>query len=128
MVQPALKTADILENEGITCEVVNMRFVKPLDGPLIDSVAARFKFIVTLEDNVVSGGFGSAVAEYLAAQGITDTRLKIHGVPDRFVEQGTPAELQRDLMLDPPGITTIVRDFLAAHHPEQRRPMEAIAE
>ena len=128
MVQPALKTADILENEGITCEVVNMRFVKPLDGPLIDSVAARFKFIVTLEDNVVSGGFGSAVAEYLAAQGITDTRLKIHGVPDRFVEQGTPAELQRDLMLDPPGITTIVRDLLAAHHPEQRRPMEAIAE
>lgn len=128
MVQPALKAADILENEGITCEVVNMRFVKPLDGPLIDSVAARFKFIVTLEDNVVSGGFGSAVAEYLAAQGITDTRLKIHGVPDRFVEQGTPAELQRDLMLDPPGITTIVRGFLAAHHPKQRHPIEAIAE
>lgn len=128
MVQPALKAADILENEGITCEVVNMRFVKPLDGPLIDSVAARFKFIVTLEDNVVSGGFGSAVAEYLAAQGITDTRLKIHGVPDRFVDQGTPAELQRDLMLDPPGIATIVRGFLAAHHPEQRHPIEAIAE
>lgn len=128
MVQPALKAADILENEGITCEVVNMRFVKPLDGPLIDSVAARFKFIVTLEDNVVSGGFGSAVAEYLAAQGITDTRLKIHGVPDRFVDQGTPAELQRDLMLDPPGIATIVRGFLAAHHPEQRHPIEAITE
>jgi 1-deoxy-D-xylulose-5-phosphate synthase len=128
LVHPALHAAALLEQEGISCEVVNMRFVKPLDGALIDNLAERFKAIVTLEDNVISGGFGSGVSEYLAARSGVSVRLKIHGVPDRFIEHGTPAELHRDLLLDPPGIATVVRTFLAGLRSEQSHPVEAIAE
>lgn len=128
MVYPALKAAEVLEKEGITCEVVNMRFVKPLDAELIDGLIERFKAIITLEDNVVTGGFGSGVAEYLAARHAPNVRLKIHGIPDRFIDHGTPAELHRDLLLDAPGIAAVVRTFLTDVGSEQQDPVEAIAE
>ncbi len=112
MVQNALKAAALLEQQGISAEVVNMRFVKPLDADLIVSMASRFDHIVTVEDNSVRGGFGSGVAETLAEKGCTHVQLKIHGLPDRFIDHGTPDELHRDVQLHPQGIADVVQQFL----------------
>jgi 1-deoxy-D-xylulose-5-phosphate synthase len=90
-----------------------MRFVKPLDGDLLRGVALRIPRLVTLEDNVVIGGFGSAVAEFLASEGITGVRLLSLGIPDRFIDHGTPQELQAELGLDPAGVARSVTAFLA---------------
>ncbi len=127
MVQNALKAADILEKQGITAEVVNMRFVKPLDTELVADVARRFDHIVTVEDNSAVGGFGSAVAECLAAKAITNVQLKIHGIPDHFVDHGTPDELHRDVKLDANGIAGVVSEFLRAQPTVLHQPVGAIA-
>lgn len=112
MVQNALKAAALLEGQGISAEVVNMRFVKPLDAELVGEIARRFDHIITLEDNSIIGGFGSAVAECLAERKVTNVQLKIHGIPDHFVDHGTPEELHRSLHLDPAGIAAVVAEFL----------------
>jgi len=125
MVHNGVKAAEQLERAGISAEVVNMRFVKPLDGELLENLASRFVIVVTLEDNVVTGGFGSAVAEHLASKGITSIRLKIHGVPDQFIDHGTPAELQHELHLDPIGIAQVVTEF--AKKTAQHAPIEVLA-
>ncbi len=109
MVHPALQAAADLGREGITCEVVNMRFVKPLDTSLLDDVATRFKHVVTVENNAGIGGFGSAVAEYLAAHHAHGPEIHIHGIPDRFVDHGSPAELAAELGLDAAGIIRFVK-------------------
>ena len=113
MTNVALKAAEQLSQEGIAAEVVNMRFLKPLDGDLLRGVALRIPRFVTLEDNVVIGGFGSAVSEFLASDGITGVRLLSLGMPDRFIDHGTPGELQAELGLDPPGVARSVTAFLA---------------
>ncbi len=112
MVAPSLQAATALAHEGIECEVVNMRFVKPLDGALLEDVLARFKTIITVENNSVLGGFGGAVSEFVAAAGHAGTRLTTHGIPDRFVDHGSPAELADELGLDGPGIAAVVRSVL----------------
>jgi 1-deoxy-D-xylulose-5-phosphate synthase len=113
MTYVALKAAEQLSREGIAAEVVNMRFVKPLDCDLLRGVALRIPRLVTLEDNVVIGGFGSAVTEFLASDGITGVRLLSLGLPDRFIDHGTPQELHAELGLDPPGVARSVAAFLA---------------
>jgi 1-deoxy-D-xylulose-5-phosphate synthase len=108
MVNPSMKAAEILEAEGITCEVLNMRFVKPIDEELLLSVASRFTVVVTVEDNTAIGGFGSAVNEFFSAKGITSVRTLNHGIPDRFVDHGSPAELHAELQFDPRGIAAVI--------------------
>jgi 1-deoxy-D-xylulose-5-phosphate synthase len=117
MVAPALAAAATLAAEGIQCEVVNMRFVKPIDAALLDDVAARFTQVVTLENNSVIGGFGSAVCEYYAGREKTDVRVTVHGIPDRFVDHGSPAELAAEVGLDAPGIAALVRSLRSASTP-----------
>ena len=85
-----------------------MRFVKPIDTLLLDEVAARFDRIITVEDGVVSGGFGSAVLEYFATMNYQKTVVRL-GVPDRFVEQGTQPELYHECGFDADGICDAVR-------------------
>jgi 1-deoxy-D-xylulose-5-phosphate synthase len=126
-VQNALKAATLLEEEGISAEVVNMRFVKPIDAGLIEELAHRFNCFVTVEDNTIKGGFGSAVAECLASKQITDVRLKIHGIPDRFIDHGTPDELYREVGIDPQGIAAVVREFLHAGRTAATQAVRAIA-
>ena len=86
-VHPALEAAHLLEDRGISCGVVNMRFVKPLDVELINERAAKTPRLVTVEDNVLAGGFGSAGLEALPSAGVSVLRL---GLPDAFVEHGAP--------------------------------------
>jgi 1-deoxy-D-xylulose-5-phosphate synthase len=116
-VQTALKAADLLQGQDISAEVVNMRFVKPVDHELLRDIAARFSRIVTVEDNTILGGFGSAIAEALAAEGITHVRLRMLGIQDRFVDHGTPQELAAEVGLDPAGITVSVARFVAEGAP-----------
>lgn len=111
-VQAGLGAAATLENEGIQCELINARFVKPLDEKMLEQVADRFTHIITIEDNVVLGGFGSAVTECYARKGITGVLLKAIGIPDRFIEHGAPTELSAELGLDAGGIARVIREFL----------------
>ncbi len=92
MVDAAKKAAAMLEEKGVHAAVVNMRFVKPIDTATIDATATKNKLLVTLEENVLPGGFGSAVAEYMADAG---HRTPLHriGIPDRFVSQGAKSKL-----------------------------------
>jgi 1-deoxy-D-xylulose-5-phosphate synthase len=121
MLYPALAAAKLLEGDGIEAEVVNTRFVKPLDHELLDDIAGRFRAIMTLEEGTVRGGFGSAVAEYLAMKQFSIPRFIIHGVPDRFIEHGSPAELHRELRLDPEGICHTVKTLLDLRTSEEHR-------
>ena len=89
MLGRALDAAHILESRGISAAVVNARFVKPLDEDLIADLAARTGRVITLEEHAVMGGFGSAVLECLAAQGLSGVAVKVLGIPDEFVDHGS---------------------------------------
>jgi 1-deoxy-D-xylulose-5-phosphate synthase len=93
--------------ERLDATLVNMRFVKPLDEELVRRLAARHECIVTLEENAVAGGAGSAVAECLAAQGIERTVHHI-GIPDRFIEHGSREDCLAMAGLDAAGLTRAV--------------------
>lgn len=112
-VRPALEAAQMLRGKGIKGAVVNARFVKPLDSDLILEWAKRTGCIVTVEENALQGGFGSAVLELLADEGLTDVRVKRIGIPDRYIEHGTQAQLRADLGLDAAGIAATVEAFMA---------------
>jgi 1-deoxy-D-xylulose-5-phosphate synthase len=106
------KAIRILESENISVAHYDMRFVKPIDKEILQEVAARFDRIITVEDGVIDGGFGSAVLEYFASEGLKKTVIRL-GVPDRFIEQGTQPELYRECGFDPNGICAAVRSVLA---------------
>lgn len=91
-VHPALDAAQKLAEKGVDCGVVNMRFVRPLDKKLIDEALKISPHLVTVEDNMLSGGFGSAVAEYLADKQ-ADFKLLRLGIGDEFVPHGKCASL-----------------------------------
>jgi len=105
MVPVAVEAADALQRAGVTATVINARYVKPLDGRLA-MWAQRHPAVVTVEDHVVTGGFGSAVAEALAPLGIPVTIL---GVPCAFVPHGSQATLLQQLGLDAAGVAAAVR-------------------
>ncbi len=100
MVYPALKAAHLLEKEGLSAAVVNARFVKPLDRELILNQARRIKKVVTVEENVLQGGFGAAVLELLAQEGL-NIPVKMIGLPDKFIEHGAPDLLREKYGLTP---------------------------
>jgi len=119
MVRPALEAASEL---GAT--VANMRFVKPLDEDLVLRLATTHELVVTVEENVLEGGAGSAVLESLAAQGVEVPVLQL-GLPDHFVEHGDPAQLLADCGLDASGIARSVRERLSKGDASQRPGMAA---
>lgn len=92
MVSVAVAAAELLAEKNIPANVVNARFVKPLDTELVESEARAVKILATVEEGTLSGGFGSAVAEFLADRNIS-TRLVRFGIGDNFVEHGSRAEL-----------------------------------
>ncbi|MCL6639416.1 MAG: 1-deoxy-D-xylulose-5-phosphate synthase [Firmicutes bacterium] len=94
LVRVAVEAADLLHGRGLSAAVINARFVKPLDEKLIIEQAARTGRIFTLEEHVLAGGFGSAVLELLSDKGMDGIQLRRFGVPDVFVEHGTPALLR----------------------------------
>lgn len=103
-VNPALKAAVRLREDGIRPCIVNARFIKPLDSGLILALSEKIKRIVTIEENVLAGGFGSAVLECLNAAGLTEVVVKRIGINDEFAEQGSQQILREKYGLDEEGI------------------------
>jgi len=107
LVTPAAEVAEQLD-----ATLVNLRFVKPLDEQLLLDMAASHELLVTLEENAIMGGVGSAISEFYAAQGLQPKILHL-GVPDVWVDQGTPAELLADCGLDAAGILQSIQERLS---------------
>jgi 1-deoxy-D-xylulose-5-phosphate synthase len=104
MADPAVSAAALLAEADIHACVLNARFIKPLDIEQISHYAKETKHVLTVEENVISGGFGSAVMEELTELGIAGLKFKLHGLPDKYIEQGPQNLLRQQLGLDAEGI------------------------
>ena len=111
----AMQASDRLAEHGIACGVVNALFVKPLDVDLLLDAARNTGRIVTIEENVLAGGFGSAVLEALSDAGVEGVTVRRIGMPDSFVEHGTAADQRRQLQLDTDGIVRMVLQMFPQH-------------
>lgn len=112
MVYPALKAALEAEKFGLSVEVINARFVKPLDEDLILSSAQKTKRVLLVEENTLIGGFGSAVLELLTDKGIKGIEVKRLGLPDKFIEHGDLKTLHAKYHLNTEGILLKIKEFL----------------
>src|SRR5256714_11476700 len=111
MAHPSLAAAERLEKDRIETTVVNARFVKPLDAPLLLALARTKRLIVTIEEAYLAGGFGSAVIELLEENGLQDkVRVMRMGIPDRLITHGDAKLLLAKYGLDSDGIYTRVRE------------------
>ena len=106
--QPAIKE---LTSRNISAAHYDLRFVKPLDKEMLTEVFENFENIITVEDGTLVGGFGSAVVEFMVEKGIRNN-VKVIGIPDKFIEHGTPEELYRDCGIDSKGITETAIEVL----------------
>ena len=111
MVSIAVQVDEILREEGVHCTVVNARFAKPVDPGFLTGVCKGKKLTVTLEDNVTTGGFGSAVYEVIRETGL-DMPVLLFGLPDRYVEHGTIEELFNEIGLSPTDIAAGIKSHL----------------
>jgi 1-deoxy-D-xylulose-5-phosphate synthase len=102
-----------LKAEGVEPAHYDMRFAKPIDEALLHEVFSKYNKVVTVEDGTVIGGFGSAVLEFMAANGY-QAEVRILGIPDRLVEHGTLKELHRECGYDAQSIMDVVREMLSS--------------
>ena len=114
-VYPAIAAAAKLRQEGISIRVINARYIKPLDQELLCQTALSLKRIITVEENVLMGGFGSAVLELFEQQGVHHVRVKRLGIADEFATHATQAELRNMYGIDEEGIIRAVRQMMV--HP-----------
>lgn len=108
----ALAAAEDLEEMGISAQVVNARFVKPLDKEVILKTASETGRVITVEENALQGGFGSSVLELLESEGITGVHVHRIGIPDKFVEHGNENELRKHMGLTADGILKASKKLL----------------
>jgi len=123
-VYPSLRAVERLKNIGIWAALINSRFLKPLDGDLICHWAKRTGSVLTIEENVLQGGFGSAILELLQERGLFSIKVKRLGVPDLFMEHGPQSLLRAKYGIDENGIFEEVRKMvgeepLLSIHPRQ---------
>lgn len=104
----AVEAAARLATAGKSAEVINARFLKPLDEDLLLEACSRHSLVCTLEEGTIRGGFGSAVEELLHERMHQVPRVKVFGIPDRFVDHGSPAELAAEIALTPEAVSTAV--------------------
>ncbi|UCG14834.1 MAG: 1-deoxy-D-xylulose-5-phosphate synthase [Deltaproteobacteria bacterium] len=116
---PAAEAAKSLEKEGIRAAVANCRFIKPLDRDLIIQLASRTKQLITVEENALQGGFGSAVLELLAEEGLTNVRVVRLGIRDQFVEHGSQQIQRSSCGIDTPSIIEAARVMVTGEGSEQ---------
>jgi 1-deoxy-D-xylulose-5-phosphate synthase len=112
MVHPAAEAAAALEAEGLLPTVVDARFAKPLDEDLFLRLIGPGEAVITVEEAVTAGGFGSAVRELLDARGRRDVRILEIGLPIEVYPVGKVDQIRRDFGLDAPGLTSRFRSFL----------------
>ncbi|MEX2356532.1 MAG: 1-deoxy-D-xylulose-5-phosphate synthase [Thermaerobacterales bacterium] len=111
-VQRALAAAEILAQAGVEATVINARFAKPLDEELLTEVLASVPAVVTVEEGVIKGGFGSAVLEICSDEGLTPV-IKRLGLPDTFIEHGDPEHFYSELGLTGEGIAAAAHEAMA---------------
>ena len=125
MVHPSLEAAERLAKDRIETTVVNARFVKPLDTPLLLALARTKRLIVTVEEAYLAGGFGSAVMELLEENGLQD---KVHvvrmGIPDRLITHGDAKLLLAKYGLDADGIYNRVRESIDVLDDRRLKPQK----
>jgi len=124
MLIDALQAAEILRDEGIHVGVVNARFIKPLDSATITRCVRECGFVVTVEEGVLMGGFGSAVLELAADAGLDTSHVRRLGIPDQFIEHGERHELMADLGLDAAGIAAACRELAEAKDQRAMLPVK----
>ncbi|MBU1105822.1 MAG: 1-deoxy-D-xylulose-5-phosphate synthase [Candidatus Riflebacteria bacterium] len=111
MLHPALEAAQELEQQGISARVINPRFIKPFDLDMLADTISKSMPMVTIEENVLPGGFGSLVAEHAVEMGHSAGMLRI-GIPDSFVQHGSQTELRQMLKIDVEGIKERISEWL----------------
>jgi len=111
-VMEAMEAARQLEEEGLRATVVNSRFAKPLDSELITGIAAEIGNIITVEENVKNGGFGSSILNLLNENGLEKVKVKTIAIPDEFVEHGSQSILRAKYNMDAKGITEVALKLL----------------
>ncbi|MBI2930739.1 MAG: 1-deoxy-D-xylulose-5-phosphate synthase [Planctomycetes bacterium] len=116
MTAKALAAREMLLKEGIDVAVANGRFAKPVDAELATRLTQTYPFVITVEDHAALGGFGSAVLEALSLRGEDTRKVKVHAIPDAFLQHADRSELLKFLHLDAEGIADVVR-MTAAGHP-----------
>ena len=112
MVVNAMDAARTLQQDGITAEVINARFVKPMDTEMLQRVLTNFKLVVTVEENVLKGGFGSEVVEFSADRDLRHAQIVRMGIPDCFIEHGDKDKLCSAIDLTAKGIAEKIRSVL----------------
>ena len=117
MVYPSIKASEMLKEKGIQAGVVNARFAKPLDKELLLRLAQDCPRLITVEENVLAGGFGSGVLELLEQEKIDWVKVLRMGIPDQFIEHGSPAQLREIYGLNAQGIFNQVIKFLKPKEP-----------
>ncbi|MBN2029705.1 1-deoxy-D-xylulose-5-phosphate synthase [bacterium] len=115
-VMPAVELSQKLEAEGISAQVVNARFVKPIDREMVKEMIQNFRFIVTVENNSIIGGFGSGIAEMISESDGKGIVFRRFGLPDRFVPHGNMHDLLVDVKLDLDHLSQAIQSFLAHGH------------
>ncbi len=121
-VYPALDAALEAESRyGIQTTVVNARFIKPMDTDFLSSFVPDAGMVMTVEENVVMGGFGGAVLEQLAALGITPKKTYLHGLPDVFIPHGATSILREKYRLDKQGILATIVEKMGLKQPRRKR-------
>ena len=111
MVYTALSAADKLNNENLNVEVINCRFIKPMDTACLENIKNKFKNIITIEEGTINGGFGDGVASWLLENGYLGS-LKRLGLPDSFVEHGTRDQILNRLGLDVEGLVLSIKQMV----------------
>ena len=109
MVDRALEVSNILEKQGIDAEVINARFLKPLDEENILQAIIKTKKAITIEDNILKGGLGSMIEELIIKKGVDNIEFKKYGYPDEFVKHGSVSEIEEKYRLN---ADQIVQDIL----------------
>lgn len=121
MVYPALEVRKLLVQNGITATVINARFIKPLDEELILDAIRKHPCFVTLEENVIAGGFGSAVLELLLREGVTQYSCLNIGLPDEYITHGSTQVLKEKIGLTPEKITEQIISRFSLHDKKIKR-------
>ena len=112
MVHSSLQAARSLSQKSIEVTVINCRFVKPLDEDILKDIVGRHHHMFTVEENVLAGGFGNAVMEYMGRNHLRDVPLSCMGLPDQFIEHGSRDHLLKDVQLNAEGICRRVQKEL----------------
>ena len=120
MLQQAIAAAELLKRDGLNVAIINARVIKPLDMQMLTKVFDECRFVVTVEEGALMGGFGSAVLETACEHGWDTRIMRTLGIPDRFIEHGDRNELLADSGIDPAGIAKTCRalseKYSPAHH------------